>query len=296
MTENNDWLPNPEQVGAEPPRTAPSKSRWPLYALSGAALAVSVVALFVAADGGQGSRGGSTSSGSAIGGTAASDDSGIKPSVSSGADADLYSQPADLSALIDRVRESTVVISCGDYFGSGWVIDLGSPGEGASEEDIALDREFPTEVVTNDHVVEQCHDDPRGVTATTGDTTYDAVLYSYDTEDDLALVSIKQVVTALEVSPEPQPGWWAMAIGAPYGIEGSVSLGNVMNLDGADVIMTSPLNSGNSGGPLVNSRGEVMGTNTATKTGEDDPQDWNIAVGTGVLCKELVDCPDDFGW
>ena len=87
-----------------------------------------------------------------------------------------------------------------------------------------------------------------------------------------------------------------MAVGTPYGLEGSVSIGNVMNLDGTDVIATTPLNSGNSGGPMVNSLGEVIGTNTWVRVGTDEPQDWNVAVAHTALCDELVDCAGATGW
>jgi S1-C subfamily serine protease len=208
----------------------------------------------------------------------------------------VFDPPADLGALLSKVQASTVTIECKGVQGSGWVIDLGSPGPDADPDAIELDREFPTEVITNDHVIEQCRDTPRKVTATAGGQTYDAVLYSYDTENDLALIAIKQDVPPLELSDEPKPGWWAVAVGTPYGLEGSVSIGNVMNLDGTDVIATTPLNSGNSGGPMVNSLGEVIGTNTWVRVGTDEPQDWNVAVAHTALCDELVDCAGATGW
>ena len=258
------------------------RSPWLPPVLACVALAISIVALLAATS--------EVSAGDANG------NSGTNPS----SNQNLYSAPTDLEELINQVRASTVVITCGDIQGSGWVIDLGSPaaepGEEIDAESIALDKEFPTDVITNDHVIRECYDDPRSVTATTGDTTYEAVLYSYDQENDLALLGVKQEITALTVSEEPEPGWWAMVVGAPYGLEGSVAIGNVMNVDGIDVVTSAPLNGGNSGGPLVNSRGEVMGTNTRTRIGDDDPQDWNVAVGVSALCDGLVACQDNFGW
>jgi S1-C subfamily serine protease len=206
---------------------------------------------------------------------------------------DLYAPPENLGRLIDQVRASTVTILCKDSQGSGWVVSLDGFGDDASEEDLALDRKYPNEVITNHHVIEECVDEPTSVRARAGAEEYDAYLYSWDEENDLALVAITQDVPFLEVSKQPEPGWWAMAVGTPYGLEGSVSIGNVMNIEDFEVYSTSPLNSGNSGGPMVNSRGEVMGTSTATRIGEEDPQDWNIAVGSPALCVEVVLCEGD---
>ena len=206
---------------------------------------------------------------------------------------DLYAPPENLGRLIDQVRASTVTILCKDSQGSGWVVSLDGFGDDASEEDLALDRKYPNEVVTNHHVIEECVDEPTSVRARAGAEEYDAYLYTWDEENDLALVAIAQDVPFLEVSKQPGPGWWAMAVGTPYGLEGSVSIGNVMNIEDFEVYSTSLLNSGNSGGPMVNSQGEVMGTSTATRIGEEDPQDWNIAVGSPALCVEVVLCEGD---
>ena len=218
------------------------------------------------------------------------------PIIVSGGPELMFDPPENLSALLRKVRASTVTIGCKDAQGSGWVIDLGSPGPDADAEAIELDREFPTEVITNHHVIDDCIDTPRKVTANAGGATYDAVLYSYDKENDLALVAIKQDVPPLELSMKPEPGWWAVAVGTPYGLEGSVSIGNVMNIDGTDVIANTPLNSGNSGGPMVNSLGEVIGTNTWTLIGEDEPQDWNVAVAHVALCDAIVKCDESDLW
>lgn len=278
MTESNE--PEATDETLEATQTAPQGGRgWLAPALAGSALLISVIALLVA-----------------VSNEPAATSAQADAAVESGSEQSLFTEPGDLEALIEKVRASTVVITCGDGQGSGWVVDLDSPDANTDPEMIALDAEYPTEVITNDHVINECYDEVYSVTATTGDITYEAVLYSYDQENDLALIGVKEPITALEVSKEPQPGWWAMVVGAPYGLEGSVAIGNVMNLDGTDVVTSAPLNGGNSGGPLVNSRGEVMGSNTWTMSGDDEPQDWNVAVGIPAMCDVLVACDDTFRW
>ena len=207
-----------------------------------------------------------------------------------------YNAPTDLQELLSNVRKSTVTIECKSSQGSGWVIELDSPDPDTDPEGYEIDQEFPVEVITNDHVIEDCHDSPRKVRATANGETYDAILYSYDKKNDLALVAIKQDVPALELSPKPEPGWWAVAVGTPYGLEGTVSIGNIMNMEGTDVIATTPLNPGNSSGPLINSKVQVIGANSWILTGDDDPRDWNVAVAHRALCKELVDCGVHRSW
>lgn len=208
----------------------------------------------------------------------------------------LYEPPANLQDFIATIKTSTVVIECGESIGSGWVIDLGSPGPDADPEKIRIDKLFPTEVITNHHVIDQCIDTPGKVKATANGTTYDAWLYSWDATNDLALVAIKQEVPALQPAREPKPGYWVMALGSPYGLEGSVSIGNVINTDSGEVIATAPFNAGNSGSPLVNSLGRVVGTSTWSAIGDSYPQDWNVAEGIPLLCEELVDCSSTDYW
>jgi S1-C subfamily serine protease len=209
---------------------------------------------------------------------------------------DLFSPPTDLEALIKIVQKSTVTVLCAGGQGSGWVLELGSPEEGASEEALRLDAEYPFEVVTNHHVIEDCIDSPASVEVQSGEVVYNAYLYSWDLNTDLALIGIAEAIPSLPVSARPSPGWWAMAVGSPYGLEGSVTIGNVVNVLSDEVISTAALNVGNSGGPLINSRGEVIGTNSAILVGDDYPQDWNIAIGFPVICDVLAKCSASENW
>lgn len=210
----------------------------------------------------------------------------------------LYEQPANLGTLISRVQQSVVTVECGDWAGTGWAISLEAPAD-PDEAEIAAD--FPFSVVTNEHVISDCADSPYDVQILVDGKRYDAYLYNWDVKRDIALISVSEDLPTLDVGPEPQPGHWVMTVGNPFDTEHTVSIGNVMNIDGIDLVNSAPINNGNSGGPLVNARGQVIGITTSILTAsEDDPldiaQDWNIATTIPAMCKEIIECEGDPLW
>ncbi len=135
-------------------------------------------------------------------------------------------------------------------------------------------------VVTNAHVVEGA--DTLTVAFDDG-SQYEATVFGVDASTDLAVVKLRTSEpvrpAALGDSDALQVGEFVLALGAPFGLAASVTSGIVSGLhrDGLgiaqyeDFIVTdAPINRGNSGGPLVNLRGEVIGINTAIIAGEDD--------------------------
>lgn len=206
---------------------------------------------------------------------------------------DYFHAPPNLSQLIIDIQKSTMVISCGNSQGSGWVMSLGEVLDSADTETKALDKAYPGSVITNHHVIKDCIDSKKSITTSNGGKTYDSVLFSYDEENDLAIISTKLVLPPLPLSKKPEPGWWSMSLGSPYGLEKSISIGNVMNLVEDQIISTAPINPGNSGGPLVNSFGEVIGTNT-WKLIEAESDGINVAGSVQLLCDVLVSCTKDF--
>ena len=55
---------------------------------------------------------------------------------------------------------------------------------------------------------------------------------------------------------------------------------------------SATLNKGNSGGPLVNSRGELIGINSFASSGINEGV-WNIAVDSAILCEKLLKCEEE---
>jgi len=135
-------------------------------------------------------------------------------------------------------------------------------------------------VLTNAHVVERV--DLVSITMADG-TNFDGKVLGSDSITDLALVQIDEQINSkgapLGDSEKLEVGDWAIALGTPYGLEKTVTLGIVSSLHRdinslgfsdkrLDLIQTdAAINPGNSGGPLVNSSGEVIGINTLVRSG-----------------------------
>ena len=126
-------------------------------------------------------------------------------------------------------------------------------------------------IVTNNHVVENAGE----VQVLTDDgRTLDAKVVGTDPKTDLAVLKVTESGTFPFVSfaaKAPRIGDWAVAIGNPFGLGGTVTAG-IVSARGRDIgagpyddflQIDAPVNRGNSGGPTFNLAGEVVGVNTA---------------------------------
>lgn len=204
-------------------------------------------------------------------------------------DEDLFVPPADLGVLIEQVANSVVDISCGDTGGTGFAMNIETEVPGSA-----------TVIVTNHHVVEPCWESKQQVRVRYGDVMdqeTQGTIVSVDEDNDLALLEIEPKLPFLPESENyAARGWWTMAMGNPVEpdlnviLERYVTIGHIGYVYDQYYNFTSAtLNKGNSGGPLVNSRGELIGINTFGSSGGEEGT-WNIAVDSAVLCEQLLEC------
>lgn len=156
-------------------------------------------------------------------------------------------------------------------------------------------------IVTNNHVIEgatklrvKLHDG-RG---------YDATIIGSDPSTDVALIKIEESglpTLPFGSSDELRLGEWVLAIGYPMELQSTItagivsakarSLGALNNQQGIESFIQTDaaVNPGNSGGALVNTRGELVGINTIIKTSTGSYVGYSFAVPETIVRKVVVD-------
>ncbi len=127
-------------------------------------------------------------------------------------------------------------------------------------------------VITNNHVIQDAEDI---LVRVNGDKEYEATIIGTDPLSDIAVLQIQSEDKFIPVkfgdSDKSRIGDWVIAIGNPFGLGGTVTAGiisarnrNIGMTRYEDFIQTdASINQGNSGGPLFNMNGDVIGINTA---------------------------------
>jgi serine protease Do len=160
-------------------------------------------------------------------------------------------------------------------------------------------------ILTNNHVVEGATKIVVSLYGEDDDQEYEARVVGRDPLTDSALIELteKPDHTLPEVkfgdSGQIFPGDWVMAIGNPFGLANTVSVGIISAVErpfpvsegrSQQVLQTdAAINPGNSGGPLLNLRGEVVGINTAIISGNQ--QQGNVGIGFAIpinVVRELL--------
>ncbi|HUW63270.1 MAG TPA: trypsin-like peptidase domain-containing protein, partial [Spirochaetia bacterium] len=152
-------------------------------------------------------------------------------------------------------------------------------------------------ILTNDHVV----DGASSVTVTLAgqDKSYPAQVVNTDNSLDLAVLKINAgsnlPTLTMGNSDQARVGDWVIAIGNPYGLDHTVTVG-VLSAKGRPITASNrsysnlmqtdaSINPGNSGGPLLNLAGQVIGINTAV---DDQAQGIGFAIPTSTVAGVLT--------
>jgi len=158
-------------------------------------------------------------------------------------------------------------------------------------------------VITNNHVIDNAE---KIMVILYDDTSFEATVVGKDPKTDVALLKInpkKTKLTAVKFgdSNNLRVGDWVMAIGNPFGFGGTVTAGIVSargrNLSGSydDYIQTdASINRGNSGGPLFDMNGNVVGINTAIFSQSGGSVGIGFAVSSN-LAKQVTDQLKQYG-
>jgi S1-C subfamily serine protease len=201
----------------------------------------------------------------------------------------------DVADLYARVSGGVVFVQANSGRGE---LPFPGGGQAASGSGFVIDDEG--HIITNDHVVEGA-DEFRVRFGEDGEPL-EAKLLGTDPSVDLALLRVDpgDVGDALQplelgASENLRPGDPAIAIGSPFGLEGTVTSGivsalgrtiqapNGFSISGA-IQTDAAINPGNSGGPLLDEEGRVIGVNSQIRTGGGNA---NTGVGFAVPVDEI---------
>ena len=155
-------------------------------------------------------------------------------------------------------------------------------------------------IITNHHVIETAED----IQITTNDNqSYDAKIIGSDEQNDIALLKIESEdelpYAIFGDSDSTQIGEWVLAVGNPFNLTSTVTAGIISaksrSLDPTgrttqSYIQTdAAVNPGNSGGALINNKGELIGINTAIQTQTGSYVGYSFAVPSNIAKKVIED-------
>jgi S1-C subfamily serine protease len=153
-----------------------------------------------------------------------------------------------------------------------------------------------TALFSNHHVIEDCIYQGVLTIQNLDGKVFDVVLENYDPENDLALLSADIEMSYLDLTDyPPQAGYWVMSYGTADGVEGSIAIGNVLNITtDNEILITAALSQGNSGGPLIDNEGNVFGVSTAVMTTERSQ--YNSVGSLDRFCAVILECDGKDYW
>ncbi|MBW3611688.1 MAG: serine protease [Actinobacteria bacterium] len=175
----------------------------------------------------------------------------------------------DPAATAEQVRASVFTVISPLGRGSAWVA-------GAEDGRSVL--------VTNAHVLGPEAQPGSTVSLIREELRIDGEVVRIDVERDLAVVAVDQPLEPLAVTDElPRVGDPVLVVGSPLGLEQSVVGGIVSALRGEHIQISAPLNPGNSGGPVVDADGRVIGV-AVLRVGDESTEAIGLAIPAAEVC------------
>ena len=193
------------------------------------------------------------------------------------------SPPDDLVALAAETTKSVVTVLCGSGLGSGWSIHTNLSSAN-------ITNGYKSYIITNHHVIADCKTNRNIFIILANQVKVPAYVYSWDEANDVAGIMTTTVIPALEWRGfTPQQGWWTGVLGSPLGFPGILTIGIVSSINSSTFLGTTnaAINSGNSGGPVFDRQGRVLGLATAKYLNSEG---FGIFHGTPLLCYKIVLC------
>jgi S1-C subfamily serine protease len=190
-------------------------------------------------------------------------------------------QTFDPRAVAASALPSVFQVVAGDFTGSAFAI--GKPRQGR------------TQILTAYHVVEQVWTRGRTTVQLERDgKNYTATIADVSATHDLALLTIGAKINGIEAArATPASGEQILVVGAPLGLTDTITTGVVSAIrarvggPGTMIQFDAPVNPGNSGGPVVNTRKEVVGIADAKA---QDAEGISLAVPIQTACKVFDVC------
>lgn len=185
----------------------------------------------------------------------------------------------NVGKVVDAARDSVVTVECGRAIGSGFAVD------------VDLREDYQTGILTNHHVIQECVSaGGTDVSVRRSGDELTAKLWAWDVENDLAFIYLAEELPPLTDAAIPEVGDPVVAIGSPYGLEGTVTTGVISQVHDEWYQSDAAMNPGNSGGPLLDRHGAVLGINSFKHRGSEG---LNFATRMRVACEEMFSDPCD---
>jgi S1-C subfamily serine protease len=186
----------------------------------------------------------------------------------------------DAAAVSAKVLPSVFRVVAADGIGTGFAFANEAPEGG-------------TNIITNYHVIEaNWESGNKQVALEQENKRFTGQVTKADQRADLAIIHSAETFPRLGSAPDAaKPGQPVVVVGSPLGLENSVTSGVISALrttsQGQVLQFDAPVNPGNSGGPIVNAQGQVVGVVNAKLT---NAEGISLGIPVAIVCQTLGIC------